>query len=187
MTALGPIRVVDEPWRVVGHVRRPPKPGVASGPDMTSDYHNLRPADPRGLERWREDTAQREEEFARERRQSEREQRRAAEAAAASECAILRAELANLRAELDQRRHAEFEAIAEAAVDHSNNILDRVEALTQRMRAELFDKIDSKFAALQARVDAVLPETKCAFRFARERDDEVSELPNPLPPRRAIN
>ena len=26
----GVIRVVDEPWRVVGHVRRPPKPDVAS-------------------------------------------------------------------------------------------------------------------------------------------------------------
>jgi hypothetical protein len=37
------------------------------------------------------------------------------------------------------------------------------------------------------RVDAILPDTKGAFRFARERDDEVSEPPNPLPPRRAIN
>src|SRR6478672_644281 len=33
--------------------------------------------------------------------------------------------------------------------------------LTQRMRAELF-KIDGKLAALQARVDAVLPDTKGA-------------------------
>jgi hypothetical protein len=55
------------------------------------------------------------------------------------------------------------------------------------LRAELFDKIDGKLAALQAGVDAVLPDTKGAFRLARERDDEVSELPNPLPPRRAIN
>jgi hypothetical protein len=38
---------------------------------MTSDYHDLRPADPRGLERWREDAAQGEEEFARERRREE--------------------------------------------------------------------------------------------------------------------
>jgi hypothetical protein len=67
-------------------------------------------------------------------------------------------------------------------VDHSNNILDRVEALIQCMRAELFDNIDSKLAALQARVDRVLPDTKRAFRFARERD-EIAELPNPLPPR----
>jgi hypothetical protein len=57
----------------------------------------------------------------------------------------------------------------------------------RRERAELFDKIDSKFAALQARVDAILPETKGVFRFARECDDEVTELPNPLPPRRATN
>jgi hypothetical protein len=38
-----------------------------------------------------------------------------------------------------------------------------------------------------ARVDAILPKTKSAFRFAREREDEVTELPNQLPPRRAIN
>jgi hypothetical protein len=154
---------------------------------MTSDYHNLRPADPRGLERWREDAAQREEEFARERRREECERQRAAEAVAATECARLRAERANLRDELDQRRQAEFEAITEAVVAHLNDVLDQVEALTKRMGAELFDRIDSKFAALQARVDAVLPGTKSAFRFARERDDEVTELPNPLPPRRAIN
>jgi hypothetical protein len=112
---------------------------------------------------------------------------RAAEAVAATDCAQLRAELANLRVELDQRRQAELEAIAEAVVAHSNTILDEVEALTQRMRIELFDKIDSKLAALQARVEAVLPDRKGAFRFAREREDEVTELPNPLPPRRAIN
>jgi hypothetical protein len=35
--------------------------------------------------------------------------------------------------------------------------------------------------------EAILPDTKGAFRFARERDDEVTQLPNPLPPRRAIN
>jgi hypothetical protein len=36
-----------------------------------------------------------------------------------------------------------------------------------------------------ARVDAILPETKSAFRFAREREDEVTELPQPsaAPPR----
>jgi hypothetical protein len=46
---------------------------AAKGPDMTSDDHNLRPADPRGLERWREEAEQREEEFARERRREERD------------------------------------------------------------------------------------------------------------------
>jgi hypothetical protein len=159
---------------------------------MTNGHHN--PADPQALVRWREEAEQREQEFARQRRLEERERQRAAEALAATECAQLRAELTNLRAELanlrgelDQRRRAEFEAIMEAVVDYSNDVFDQVKALTKLMLAELFDKIDSTFAALQARVDAVLPDTKGAFRFARERDDEVSELPNPLPPRRAIN
>jgi chromosome segregation ATPase len=117
----------------------------------------------------------------------ESERQREAEAVAAIECAQLRAELANLRAELDQRRRADFEAILEVVGGRSNDVLDQVEALTNRMLAELFDKLDSMFAALQARLDAILSDAKGAFRSARERADEASELPNPLPPRRAIN
>jgi hypothetical protein len=43
----------------------------------------------------------------------------------------------------------------------------------------------SKFAALQARVDVILPDAKGAFRFARERDDEVQRAAQPAaaPPR----
>jgi uncharacterized coiled-coil DUF342 family protein len=113
---------------------------------------------------------------------------------AATECAELRAELAdlraalaNLRGELDQRRRADFQAIEQAVANYSNDVLDQVKTLTKQIGAELFDKLDSSFAALQARVDAVLPDTKSAFRVARERADEASELPDPLPPRRAIN
>jgi hypothetical protein len=98
------------------------------------------------------------------------------QALVATECAQLRAELANLRAELDQRRRADFEAIMEAVTACSNDLIDQVKALT----AKLFDKIDSTFAALRVRADG---DTKSAFRVARERADEVSELPNPLPPR----
>src|SRR5262249_13006301 len=123
----------------------------------------------------------------------ERERQRGAEALA-TECAELRAELAdlraaltNLRGELDQRRRADFEAIEEAVADYSNDVLDQVKALTKQIGTELLDKIDGRFAALQARVDGVLPDTKRALRVARERSDEVSELPNPLPPRRTIN
>jgi hypothetical protein len=112
----------------------------------------------------------------------------------ATECVELRAELvdlraalANLRGELDQRRRADFEAIEEAVADYSNDVLDQFKALTKQIGTELFDKIDNSFAALQARVDAVLPDTKGPLRVARERADEVSELPDPLPPRRAIN
>jgi hypothetical protein len=101
-----------------------------------------------------------------------------------AELADLRAELANLRDELDQRRRADFEAIVEVVADYSKDALDQVTGWTKRVLAELFDRIDGRFAALQARVDGVLPDTKCTSRFARESDDEVSEPPNPLPPRR---
>jgi uncharacterized protein YicC (UPF0701 family) len=123
----------------------------------------------------------------------ERERQRAAEALATecaqfrAELAELRANLANLRGELDQRRRADFEAIEQAVANYSNDVLDQVKSLTKQIGTELFDKIDSRFAALQARVDAVLPDTKSALQAACERADEVSELPNPLPPRRAIN
>ena len=101
-----------------------------------------------------------------------------------AELASLRAELANLRGELDQRRRAEFEAIVEVVRGYSNDVFDQVKALTTRTLTELFDDIHGRFAALQARVDDVLPDRKRPHRFARERADEVSEPPNPPPPRR---
>ena len=121
------------------------------------------------------------------RRQSELEQRRAAEAAAASECASLRAELQALRVELTERRHAELTAIREVLAERINEVLDQVEVLNKRLQTELWNLVKDWLGALQARVDEVLPDTKSALRVARERADEVSELPNPPPPRRAIN
>jgi hypothetical protein len=151
---------------------------------MTNGHHNLGPADPQAFERWREGAEQREQEFARQRRLEERERQRAAEDLAATEYAQLRAEIANLRAELEQRRKADFEAIIEAVVDYSNDVLDQVKALTKQIGADLFDKLDSNFAALRARADE---DTKNALRVACERADEVSASPDPLPPRRKIN
>src|SRR5262245_40247146 len=104
-----------------------------------------------------------------------------------AELAELRADLANLRAELDQRRRADIDAIVEAVKDYSSGLLDQVKALTKQIGAELLDKVDSTFAALQARLDGVLPDTKSALRLGRERADDVSEMPNSLPPRRVIN
>src|SRR5262245_24133390 len=94
---------------------------------MTNGHHNLGPSDPQALERWREEVEQRGQEFARQCRPGERERQRLA----ANEYAQLRAEIANLRAELDQRRKADFEAIIEAVGDYSNDVLDRVKALTR--------------------------------------------------------
>src|SRR5262249_47752131 len=125
-----------------------------------------------------------EHEFAGERRQSEREQRRVAEA---SECASLRAELQALRVELTERRHAELTAIREVLAESINEVINQVVMLNKHLHTELRNLVRSQLGALQARVDEVLPGTKSALRVARERADEVSELPNPLPPRRALN
>ena len=118
------------------------------------------------------------------RRQSELEQRRVAEA---SECASLRAELQALRVELTEHRHAELTAIREALAEHIDEIIDQVAMLNKRLQTELWNLVETWLGDLRARIDGVLPDTKSAFRVARERADEVSELPNPLPPRRTIN
>ena len=111
------------------------------------------------------------------RRQSEHEQRRAAEAEPASECASLRAELQALRVELTERRHAELTAIREVLAESIDEVIDQVEMLNKRLQTELWNLVKTQLGNLRARVDGV----------ARERADEVSELPNPLPPRRVIN
>jgi hypothetical protein len=155
---------------------------------MTSDYHNLRPADPRGLERWSEDNAQREEEFARERRREERAQRRAAEAVAATECARLRAEIEALRIEMEERDNAVVRGLAEGMIEHLNEIVDDADRLVKRTINELYDKVDQRLTILEERIAATLPKGRREFQLARERDtSEITDLPNPLPPRRAIN
>jgi len=121
------------------------------------------------------------------RHQSELEQRRAAEASAASECASLRAELQALRVELMERRQAELTVIREVLAKQFDEAFDQVVTLNKRLQTELWNLVKTQFTDLRARVDGVLPDTKSAFRVARERADEVSELPNPLPPRRVIN
>ncbi|MGB9273396.1 MAG: hypothetical protein WCB74_29860 [Pseudolabrys sp.] len=53
---------------------------------------------------------------------------------------------------------------------------------------ELYDKVDQRLAALEEKIAATLPEGRREFQFARERDaSEITDLPNPLPRRRAIN
>ena len=120
----------------------------------------------------------------RNRHQSELEQRRAA---AASECTSLRAELQALRVELTERRHAELTAIREALAESIDEAIDQVVTLNKRLQTELWNLVEIWLGDLRARIDGVLPDTKSAFRVACERADEVTELPNPLPPRRTIN
>jgi hypothetical protein len=153
-----------------------------------ADYRNLRLADPDGLRKWREDNAQREEEFARERRLEERERQRTAEAVAATECARLRAEIEALRIEMEERDKAVVRGLTEAMIEHLNEIVDDADRFVKRTIGELHDKVDQRFAALEEKIAATLPEGRREFQFARERDtSEITDLPNPLPPRRAIN
>jgi hypothetical protein len=121
------------------------------------------------------------------RRQSEHEQRRSAEAAPASECASPRAELEALRVELTERWRAELTAIREVLAESIDEVIDQVLIQNKRLQTELWNLVKTQLGDLRARVDGVLPDTKSALRVARERADEVSELPNPPPPRRAIN
>jgi hypothetical protein len=120
------------------------------------------------------------------RRQFELEQREA-EAAEASECASLRAELQALRIELTERRHAELTVIHGVLAESIDEIIDQVVTLNKRLQTELWNLVKTQLGDLRARVDGVLPDTKSALQVARERADEVSELPDPPPPRRAIN
>ena len=153
-----------------------------------ADYRNLRPADPDGLRKWREDNARREEEFARQRRREERKRQRAAEAVAATECARLRAEIEALRIEMEERDKAVVRGLTEAMIEHLNEIVDDADRFVKRTIGELHDKVDQRFAALEEKIAATLPEGRRKFQFARERDtSEITNLPNPLPPRRAIN
>ena len=64
-----------------------------------------------------------------------------------------------------------------------------VEARVKRSEAEMCGKIRERFGELLGRLkalDPTLARAKAEFRFASERDDEITELPNPLPAR-AIN
>ena len=124
----------------------------------------------------------------RKRRREERERQRAAEAVAATECARLRAEIEALRIEMEERDKAVVRGLTEAMIEHLNEIVDDADRFVKRTIGELHDKVDQRFAALEEKIAATLPEGRRKFQFARERDTcEITDLPNPLPPRRAIN
>jgi hypothetical protein len=77
--------------------------------------------------------------------------------------------------------------LARATAEGINNLVDQRVDVSREQRDEIRElrievaKLGSTLAELREQ------RAKGTFRFARERDDEVTELPNPLPPRRAIN
>jgi len=140
----------------------------------------------------------------RQRRSEERERHREHAAMAESEhvqalrheIADLRHELANVQARLAER-DKDFIGIADTIVAGLDKVPawaeKTIEARVKRSEAEMCGKISERFGELLGRLkalDPMLARAKGEFQFAneRERDDNaITELPNPLPPRRAIN
>ena len=144
------------------------------------DPLGLRPNDP--LERWRDDAERREREVARAREHREREECRAAKAA---ESAQLRAEFATWRAKQAERERIVLEVIGEEIAKFADQLIERSEQHTTRMRNAMMDAIETRFTALEVQIKAVESRAKGTFQFARERETgEIEDIPNPLPLRR---
>jgi hypothetical protein len=120
------------------------------------------------------------------------------ESANRHEIADLRHELANVQARLAERDN-DFIGIADTIVAGLDKVPAWVEktivARVKRSEAEMCGKIAEKFGELMGRIAAIDPTLARAakgepFKFASEKtgnSSDVVELPNPLPPRRAIN
>jgi hypothetical protein len=154
---------------------------------MSEDYRNwLRPADPDGLRRWREEAEQREQEIAHAKRQRQRAERSA-------RIDELRAELhqhvADLRNELAAQHEVLIEATGQALGQITDKIATDLEASISKVQTELFGAIERRFGELMGRLDGFLPERPRPkdFKFAGERDgDGPLDLPNPLASRRRV-
>jgi hypothetical protein len=79
--------------------------------------------------------------------------------------------------------------IAREAADAINALVDTRDQLSRERHDEIRElriaiaKIDKTMSDLQRRDE----EAKRTFQFAREKIDEIIDLPNPLPPRRDVN
>ena len=153
--------------------------------------------------RWQAE-AEMQAEAERERQAEERERHREHAAMAESEqvqqprseIADLRHELATVRAHIAEREQDLISVgdTISGIVDKLPNWVDTaIEARVKRSEAEMCGKMSERFGELLGRLkalDPTLARAKGEFQFAneRERDDNaITELPNPLPPRRAIN
>jgi hypothetical protein len=142
------------------------------------DPLKLRPNDP--LEQYRDEAERQEAARERERRREEREQQRAAEAAAANEAYVLRQQFEGRVAALE----GENRELRENIIDLARATMDAFETIT-----DICEKLDQRdeVSKLKAAVAKKLREREAEFRFAREKDAEMVDSPNPLPPRRDLN
>jgi hypothetical protein len=134
----------------------------------------------------------------RERRSDERERRRERAAMAESQqVQALRAEIAELRGALAAKaNHDDLSELLNAVREiTTERVPDWIKAAIAKSDAALRGLIAEKFGELIGRIAAIDPaQVQTArrepFKFAGEKTGEngdAVELPNPLPPRRAIN
>jgi hypothetical protein len=141
------------------------------------------------LDRWRMDSAQREEARAKERQQQQQERERReqelAHASATEQIVALRAELTALREEHESLRMTVLDC-TNVTADAFGTLAGQRMDLSAEQREELRDlKIEV------AKIGSTLTELRgrpADFRFAREKDtDAVVELPNPLVRKVTVN
>jgi hypothetical protein len=135
---------------------------------------------------YRKAVEEQEERFGRERRRERARQIREEDrrAAAAAE-AVQAGEVAQLRAELDAWKAIQAEAVGEAIAKFTDEVIDRFEAHTARVRSSILDAVEARFTALEMALKSAEARAAKSFQFAREKDvGEVVDLPNPLRPRR---
>jgi seryl-tRNA synthetase len=148
-------------------------------------------ADP--LTRWQAEAELRAEAKQRQRLSEERERRHERAAMAESEQVTeLRSVVAELRNRLAEHERAMIDVV-ENVIGVIDKIPDWIKKTVKLSEAETGAKIAEHFGELMGRLSAIDPTQARAkgepFKFAneREREDEVTELPNPLRPRRTIN
>ena len=144
------------------------------------------------LTRWQAAAEEQAETEARERQSAQRQ------AAESREVAALRAEIAELSARLDERDQTivRLADTIDILIDKTPTWVEKmIEGRVLKSEAAMVGRITEKFAELLGRISAIDPaqaraKNGEAFRFASEKTDDngdIVELPNPLPPRRAIN
>lgn len=161
---------------------------------MTSPHDVLFPNDRDPLAQYRREDAERKSAADRERQAGQHQ------ATEARQVTVLRAEIADLRARLDEgdQTIVRLADTIDILIDKTPTWVEKmIEARALTLEAKMVGQISESFGELRGWISAIDPtKTRAAeggaFRFASEKgfgenDGEPVDLPNPLPPRRAIN
>jgi hypothetical protein len=98
-------------------------------------------------------------------------------------------ERSSLGAAFQRSQHeVQVQATGQALGEVQNEIIAHTNDLIGKIEHKLFTLVERRFGELMGRLDGFLPERPRPkdFRFANERDDGPTDLPNPLTPRRRV-